>query len=238
MLLIDPRAGSENYIAPLRALGAPVEIVQLDYADVAFPDAHGRGIGLELKKLPDLLSCITTKRFSGHQLPGLVQSYAEVYLIIEGIWRPNPSDGVLEVWRGGWVPAGHGKRKTMYRDLDAYLTTMEVKGGVRLRRTTSEEETARVVYGLYRWYEAIDEHKSHLALKPVARDAALFHTPSLAHRIAAELPHLGYQKGAVAAEHFGSVKAMVNAEAKEWLAVEGVGKKIAKEIVEAVNGTA
>lgn len=236
VLLVDERSGSENYIEPLRSLGAPVETTILDAGDVAFADAHGRGVGVELKKIDDLLACITTGRFAGTQLPGLVQNYAHIYLIVEGIWRPNPADGVLEVWRGSWRPAGHGKRKPMYRDLANYLTTMEVKGGIHIRRTTSEDETARMVFALYGWYGAIDDHTSHLAFDRSAqsRDGALLHRPSLAHRIAAEMPGVGYHKGGSAAALFGSVRAMVDADEKAWMKVPGVGKTMAKRIVEAV----
>lgn len=239
MILLDPRAGSQNYLAPLRALGAPVESVQMDFGDAAF-FASRRAVGVELKKFDDLLQCVTSGRFSGHQLPGLARTYDDVWLIVEGLWRPNPEDGVLETrgWdaqkkRPDWVPAGKGKRRWMYRDFDNFLTTQEVRGGVRIKRTTSEDETARVVYGLYAWYQDVDGHRSHLALNRAGRDAAIFVKPTLARRVAAELPGIGFDRSADIAAAFPTIRQMIAATEKQWVKVDGVGKKLAKGIVEA-----
>jgi len=241
MILVDPRVGSGDLEPVLKSHGYPVDLCPLDFADCAFvgngPGGKPVGVGIELKKLKDMLSCITTGRFSGHQLPGLVQNYDEVWLIVEGIYRPNPKDGVLETLSGrSWEPLRLGARSWVYRDFEAYLTTIEIKGGVRLRRTTSRDETARVVGSLYSWWvnSDFDEHRSHLTFNR-ARDTALLSPPSLKHEIAACLPGLGYMKGGAAAGHFGSVTAMILADEREWQRVPGIGKGLAKKIVEAVN---
>jgi ERCC4-type nuclease len=222
-------------------MGYSVELCPLDYADCAFvgngPNGVPVGVGIELKKLKDMLSCITTGRFSGHQLPGLVQNYDEVWLIVEGIYRPSPKDGVLETLYGrSWETVRLGARAWMYRDFESFLTTMEVKGGIRIRRTTSRDETARVVGALYSWWcnSDYDEHRAHLTFNR-ARDQALLAPPSLKHEIAACLPGLGYMKGGAAAGHFDSVQAMILADEKEWMKVPGIGKGLAKKIVEAVQ---
>ena len=239
MIFLDPRAGSSDYLPRLRALGAPVEFAPMEFGDVSFADNRGRAIGIELKKLNDILACVLNGRFSGHQLPGLVRDYAEAYLVVEGFWRPNPQDGVLETWRGrGWVPVQLGKKTWMWRDFDSFLNTIEVKGGVRVRRTASEDETARVVYGLYNWWSHADDHRSHLALNRAGRDVALFARPTLVRRMASELPGVGYEKSAAVAAAFPTVRRMVDASEKEWKAVDGIGKTLAKRIVEAWDSAA
>lgn len=231
MLLVDPRAGSADYAPRLRDLGATVELVQMDAGDVAFYGS-GHAVGIELKKLGDLLNCITTGRFSGHQLPGLARDYTEAWLVVEGLWRPA-ADGVLETWqRGGWMPVKIGKRRWMWRELDAFLNTIEIKGGVRVKRTTSEDETARVVYGLYQWWQTADSHRSHLALNRAGRDQAIFIKPTFARRVAAELPGVGFERSAAVAEAFPTVRAMIEADEQAWMRVDGIGKKLAKGIVE------
>lgn len=232
MLLLDPRAGSCDYEQPLKMLGAPVEMVTLEFGDVAFFGSD-RVIGVELKRIHDILNCIVTGRFSGHQLPGMARHYDEVYLVIEGLWRPNPQDGVLEIFRGGWVPVKTGKRSWMYRDFESFLSTIEVKGGVRIKRAGSEDETARIVYNLYNWWQDFDGHRSHLALNRAGRDVALFTRPTLVRRVAAELPGIGFEKSGMIAGHFANVREMVAAKVKDWTMLPGIGKTLAKQITEA-----
>jgi ERCC4-type nuclease len=241
MLLIDSRIGSQDLAPVLKSFGVPVDLCTLDYGDCAFigNGAEGRPVpvGIELKKLNDILNCVTTGRFSGHQLPGLVQTYDEVWLVIEGIYRPHPRDGVLETLSGGhWVSVKQGTRTWMYRDLEHFLTTIEIKGGVRLRRSTDRAETARIVAGLYAWWQKdYIEHRAHLAMNRAHRDTALLTKPSFKFEVAACMPGLGYMKAGCAAGHFGSVREMVNAEEPEWRAIPGVGKVLATRIVNAVN---
>lgn len=240
MILLDPRAGSREYEDRLRSLGATVEMMQMDFGDAVFYGS-GHSVGVEIKKLDDMLNCVVTGRFAGHQLRGLV-GYDAYYVIVEGLWRPNPQDGVLEVWgwdvdkkRHGWVPAGRGKQRAwMYRDFSNYLTTMDVRGGVRVMRTTSEDETARTICNLYGWWQNYDSHRSHLALNR-SRDAALLVPPSLRFEVASVLPGLGHMKAGMAAGHFPSVRKMINAEPAEWASLAGIGKKIANGIVDAVT---
>jgi ERCC4-type nuclease len=231
MILLDPRAGSADYEPLLRALGAPVEMVTLEFGDVAFYGS-GYAVGVELKRLNDLLNCIVTGRFSGHQLPGLALHYAEAWLIVEGYWRPNPQDGVLETRRGrDWVPVKLGARTWMYRDLDNFLTTVEVKGGVRVKRTANPDETARAIYGLYAWWLDYDGHRSHLALNRAGRDVALFTRPTFVRRVAAELPGVGFEKSGMIAGAFPTVRALMGADEKRLRTLPGIGKALAKGIV-------
>lgn len=240
-ILIDPRVGSGDLVPALKALGCPVESQPLDFADCAFVGQGKDGpvlVGIELKKLNDILACVTTGRFSGHQLPGLVQNYNEIYLVIEGHYRPNPTDGVLEErWGKDWRPVRLGNRQWMYRDFENFLTTIEVRGGVRLRRVRDRQETARVVAGLYRWWnEDFEDHTAHIAINR-SRDSALLVKPSLRFQVACVLPGLGLMKAGQAAGHFGSVRDMINADAKEWASLAGIGKTIASKIVAEVSHT-
>jgi ERCC4-type nuclease len=243
LILVDPREGSKQYAPLLSSLGAPVELTPLDFGDAVFFGSD-RSVGIELKKFDDMLQCIVTGRFSGHQLPGLASTYDDVWLIVEGLWRPG-DDGVLEQWgwnhttrKAGWVSAGKGKRRWMYRDFDNYLTTIEVKGGVRVKRTSSETETARVVYGLYNWFQDVEGHRAHLAFNRAGRDQAIFTRPTLARRVAAELPGIGFDRSGMIAGHFETVRKMVAADEKEWRTLPGIGKKLAKDIVESWDSAA
>lgn len=247
VILVDPRAGSANYIQPLKSLGAVVEIATLPYGDCAFVAAQSGMVGIELKTLGDVLNCIDSGRFAGHQLPGLIHHYDAAYLIIEGLWRPHPEDGSLETWsHGKWASQRLGRRMRLYRELDNWLTTMELLGGVHIRRSGSPHETARLVFDLYDWYAREDEHRSHLALDGTTQDALeahiakerrkgrgamLFREPPTPARVVAScLPRIGVEKSGMVAGAFPTVKRLVNATDAEWLKLPGIGKGIVAQI--------
>jgi ERCC4-type nuclease len=239
VLYLDARVGSGDLEPLLQRLGLTVEVIpRIDFADCAFfghgPEGENSlSIGVEIKKLRDLLN---VERLSGHQLPGLLRQYDHVWLIVEGLWRPG-DDGVLEIPRGReWGPLELGRRRFMYREVSNYLTTLEVKAGVRVRRTYSREETARVVADLYGWWndKAWDKHRSHLALHR-GPDTAFLVPPPLRRRIAAELPGVGHDRSEAVAAAFGSTLEMINADVKTWLGVKGIGKTLASRITEAIG---
>ena len=41
-------------------------------------------VGIEYKRMGDALACMVGGRFTGHQLPGLRQSYQQYWLLVEG----------------------------------------------------------------------------------------------------------------------------------------------------------
>lgn len=244
MILIDRRQGSAELAPLFRPHGVPTSIVTLDYADFAFFGKGAKGqetaIGIERKTVGDLLSSFTSGRLSGHQLPGLCDSYGWVWLIVEGSFRPCPQSGVLQTYYGGgWKDAGRGPNRIMYAAVDHYITTLETKAAVRVRRTFNEAETVKVLVDLYKWWtqKDWDQHRSHLALDTLdARDSTLMLRPSVARNICAQLPGVGWLKSAEVEQHFkGSVRAMVMATAKEWAEVKGIGKTLAGRIVEVLK---
>lgn len=238
MIWIDGREGSVE----MSHLIEESVVVTLDYGDAAFlgkgPDGEVE-VGVERKKIGDLLNSIATGRLGGHQLPGLLSSYHKVYLIVEGEWRANPITGIVEAPRrkGMWVDISKG-RKFRGDEVWAFLTTME-NTGVIVRTTRNMTETCRMIENLERWWnKEWDKHRSHLAMhkRPMGMAAVLTTSPpSLLRRIAAELPHIGVDRSRLVERHFRSVVHMINAEEEEWMEVEGVGKVTAREVVEAVR---
>jgi len=63
----------------------------------------------------------------------------------------------------------------------------------------------------------------------------LLYKPSLARRVAAELPGIGIGKSGAVADHFKTVRKMVEADEQEWTEVAGIGKTLAKKINEALG---
>lgn len=245
MIQIDDRQGSAE-LAPMFPPGVPVVVSRLEFADFCFigngPDDEPVSIGVERKGIKDLLNSMVSGRLAGHQLVGLVNSYHHVYIVVEGLWRFNPNDGMLEERNGkDWIPLQLGSRRFMAREVLGFLHTLMIKTGVMVFYSGSRRETAQVVSVLYHWWtnKKWDEHSAHLGLvkrHQSNENAVELVKAPLIRRMAAELPGVGWQKSREVARHFGSVLEMVLAAEREWRQIPGIGKILAERIVKEING--
>jgi ERCC4-type nuclease len=238
VLLVDRRIGSAELAKYLIELKLPVEIVTLAYADFAFLGTGTGGapvpIGIERKTLEDFTASMWSGRLPGHQLPGLLKAYDDVWIVLEGIWRTNWQTGAVEVPRGKkWRPIEAGKQVLTAKGLEAMMLTLELKGGVRFRHTSGKAQTGRFLLALYRWWTdgvGADGHHSHLQLSTTKADGALLHTPTLCRVMAAQLPGVGWGRSGPVSRHFKTTEAMVNAPVDDWLTIEGIGKGTAIKV--------
>lgn len=243
MILVDRRIGSEE-VLPLiqkRDRAIPVELSDLPFGDFCFegqgPNGHSM-VGIERKRVKDMMNSIRSGRFSGHQLPGMLQFYQFQYLIIEGIFRPNPLNGMLEEWhgRGGWNPVCLGSIQFMYREIDQFLNTIERKTPVRVHRVSTPAETAFQVVDLYKWWtdKSWEAHRAHQAFQE-DNHVEIF-KPSMVRQVAALLPGIDWVISKAVDEHFhGSMTAMLQATPDEWQGIKGIGPTKARSAVEALH---
>lgn len=232
VVAVDDRMGSGEVAPILRGLRVPVEVKRLESADFAFEGQGPHGacmVGVERKKVRELLQCIETGRFEGDQLPKMIQAYEHCWLIVEGIWRPNPQSGVLEMGvSGGWQEILTNRKGYAYCQLDNFLTSLQSRVHLMVKQTASVEETAHVVKGLWGWYrKPWDQHKSGLVIYTPPPPAAMFLKPNVVRRVAAQLEGIGWEKSAAVAARFGTVLDMVVATEAEWQAIPGIGKTLA-----------
>lgn len=258
-LLIDDRVGSKEILGVLPPAVRPrARLERLEFADVAWvgrgaQTAEGKeeavAVGLERKVIRDLLQSMTTGRLSGHQLVGMRQQYRVIYLLVEGIWRPNPQDGVLEMaHRGGWRPLELGSRRFMAREVNSYLNTLSILGGVHLIQTGTLAHTAMVVSDLYRWWtgKPLNKHKGHLGFD---RSGDLFsgegdngclvarlRKPGVVSRMSKELTGVGWEKAQAMAKRFSSPMELALATEKQLMEVPGVGKTLARRMIKELRG--
>lgn len=247
-ITIDDRTGSAELYPIIKRSGLPCSLGRISFGDICFIGTGSEGtpipVGIEYKKVRDVLQCMTNGRFAGHQLPGLVNSYQSIYLLVEGEIRPHPSSGVLEIksHKGFWYEGTVGARRFMYRDLVKWLLTMSIKGGLSVVQTNSLQETGVWLSALYNWWGGDgnggwDSHKSHLAFNVSAdirfgagRDRALLVRPSIFRRIAAELPGIGYDKSSEIEKFFGSLEYLFAADEGTLAECPGIGKGIAAKV--------
>jgi ERCC4-type nuclease len=238
VILVDPRRGSGELLDAIKSK-TDATIETLPAGDFAFegngPDGRVM-VGIERKRLSDALKSITDGRFAGYQLIEMANLYQFIFLVIEGMYRPDRNTGLLEEYRGGqWVPAGHGSRRFMWKDLDHFLMTLQIKTSVKVFRAVTPNETVQVISDLYSWFndKHWKEHKSHLALHSNPRPVT-FRKPPLRRIVANELPHIGWEKSKLVADRFPNTGLMMQATEQEWQEIDGIGPKIASDIVRTI----
>lgn len=249
MILVDERVGSRELQAPLEAIGAPVELTHLEFADVAF---MGRGtggvsvfVGIELKKIHDFVDSLNSDRLCGHQLPGLLANYDRTWLLIEGDYKTDMLGRVVANHGGSHRPIPGAPNGAV---LNQRIINLAVRGGLQTWHCTTRRDTIQFIYALYRYWtdKEMDEHKSHLAIYNPDVDSRLFAGgASQFVRTIATLPGVKGARAAAAERFFGgSIRAAINAAADVWANLTTVddkgkarriGESAAAKIVEAVK---
>jgi ERCC4-type nuclease len=236
LLLVDDRIGSKDLLRPFQLAGVNAELAHLEFGDFSFV-GNGIGgtnvyIGIELKETRDLISSMHSGRFAGHQLPGLVETYDRVWLITEGIWRTG-AEGVLEVLQGGWRPVSVGKHRVMSSDMDAWILTQVIRGGINHAHCSTRTDTVRFVASLFRWWTSkdLEQHRAHQTIYLPPPDRASFVEPTTERKMLSCIPKVGWDKSASVLQHFnGSLRSALAASTEELLLIDGVGPIIASNI--------
>jgi ERCC4-type nuclease len=243
VIIIDKRRGSGELAPLFKGYGIDILEDMLDFADFCFTGNGPNGtvsIGMERKRIGDLISSMRDKRFSGYQLPGLVKNYEYVYLIIEGISRPS-SNGNMEVYRKGkWYPLLVGSKMISYREIDHHMATLGHVCGLTIISTSTPEHTAAMVVSRYKWWndKQWNKHDSYMQIytplpESTGRARLLRHHVGLVEKVAAQF--IGVDKKAFEfGKKFKSIKDLMNASVGDLEKV--VGKKLAGNIYNQING--
>lgn len=239
---LDPRIGSGELLPYFKPYDVQVDIQPLTFGDMMWWGNGHDGpvlVGVERKVITDLVSSMRSNRLSGFQLPGLMDTYAWVYLVVEGVWQAGDSGEVVVLAGRNWVPLRVGSRSVMYTEIDHYLATLEHRCGITVKYTNSPKQTAAWLVSRYKWWTDKDwnKHDSFEAIYTPELDTRLAgRRGSFTRRVAgpvevhaAQLP--GVSKKAYAfGKAFGTVHEMVNADEKAYVGIEGVGKVLAGRI--------
>jgi len=233
----------------LRTLGSCAVCLPIASGDVCFSGKGTNGsdvlVCCERKKIGDMVSCIQTGRYL-HQLQIAKSNNADIFvLILEGRYRRNPEDGLLEIPIWGinprtlrraelWEPV---KPTTQFSRFDQYLTELARDVGVILKHTENVRGTADVILALYQNFQTpSDQHQSLRQIFNPAPPIVQLVKPSLIRRVACELPGISWVRSQVVIEYFQSVRDMVNADWEVWASLKGIGKKTAQKVVKSLGG--
>jgi ERCC4-type nuclease len=152
MIFVDRRTGSVD-LKPL--LQTRSILTDLEYGDVSFSgndQERSYNIGIERKRIRDLINSITTGRLSAHQIPGMLKAYDRSYLIIEGVWKGDRRTRELLLSNDGgrtFRSLYQGNRQWSDMRVYSYLTTIETHIGIPFRITRDARDTARMIDMIY-----------------------------------------------------------------------------------------
>jgi len=235
----------------IRAIGSMAIPVNL-FTDACFSSVDEKLICVERKKCGDLAACINDGRFLFQMQNCKAVGSDYLVLVLEGRYRRNPEDGLLEipVWgvnsRGNHAEIWKPVQPTMqFSRFDQYLTELQRDAGIMVKHTENVRGTADVILALYQNFQTpADQHQSlNQIFKPPTPSVQLVR-PSLVRRIASELSGIGWEWSAIVADKFKSVEEMVNADITTWSELEKVsssgkrrrlGGKVATKVVSSLH---
>lgn len=250
---VDPRVGTTKKASRVDRLvelcdllsgcGVSPSIEQLEFGDfqVACHVSYGEDttVGVELKRVEDLVDSMRSNRLAGHQIPGLLRQHGpgRVWLVIEGQYRARRISGLVEVPRGPgrWVPLDRGTRPVFWGDVQAFLTSAQVEAGIHVCQSRTPRETARLVASLARWWgKPKDAHRTFKGVYDAPAPGLLLRDLDPQTRFLRDVvkgvPGMGWGRSETVVAAFGSVGAMLDATEKDWQNVPGVGKTLAKTL--------
>ena len=239
MIKVDRAVGSREFHPRLQAHGLPAKLASIA-GDFAFrghgPNGARLKIGIEFKKLPELLAAISSGRFIGHQVGKMRDTYDVNYLLIEGGMRAEPGSGILQTpRRGGWVDAGFSRKRFMYDHFVSFLAGLTIQANFHVLHVSRRHESLRTIAGLYHWWDKPwEDHKTlkviYGGIKPSGRlDDELGLTATFTRitpyrAMLAQIPALGWEYSGQAETVFDGPEEMMAATLEEWAALRVPGQ--------------
>jgi ERCC4-type nuclease len=244
MIFIDHRIGSKELAPALTRHRTPNDICTLQFGDACWmgngPDGEMTAwVGVERKRLRDLINSMESGRLTTHQLPGMLTHYHYTYVLVEGIWRPGRG-GLIEIpiGRGQWKALELGRQRYTSSTVDNFLNSLSCMWNVTVVCTPSLDRTALWLSNVYRWWttKKWNQHRSCRGKATNPLPVAGVGKAPLVARVAMELPGVGMERAMAISRHFPDVSALCAATTDELMQVEGVGKTTAQGIVKAISG--
>lgn len=247
MIIIDDR--EDLTPASFSHLGVECTQLRLEAGDYCWagngPDNRPVMVGVERKKIHDIIDCMRDRRLSGFQAPLMYNTYDVRYLLIESLWRVSTS-GCIETLKGrDWVPLygmeqGATRRTAvMYQQLDAFLASLEQFFGFSVAKTSTSAETVQWLNARYNWWQK--PWNSHRTGKDIYaptpgvkatinnRGGYTRREPTMVWKMAAQLPGID-SKAEQVADYFATPVDMVLAGEVKWKAALGIVGKHSKVV--------
>lgn len=205
-IIVDHREYRSNVAKILVSKGVDVESSQLEVGDYILSTR----IGVERKNVDDYLTSLTDGKLF-KQIQQLRDAYSRPILIIEG-------EDLLT------------RRNISHNAIFGSLASISVDYGVTVFRTKNASETADLLRVIAQREQK--NSKKMVAIRGMKKQMSMREKQQF---LVEGLPNVSAVLANRLLNHFGSIRAIVNASEKELMEVEGIGKNIASEIVKLVN---
>lgn len=239
MLLLADDVGSRDLEPKLKKLGLPVELTALPSADIAFTGKGDGGvpfdIGIEYKKLPELIQSMRTGRLQDPQVRKMRKAYDANFLIIVGELLYDADGRLLK--RAGARHFRPMQGGMALGELLRRVFVLHACHGLTPIWCRIETDALRQVEAVYRTWtdKARDQHTSHTG---IYRAPALVEISEFRRFITA-IEGIGVRTSLDIDRHFrGSLRAAIAADEAEWRRIPGIGPKLASHIIDVFEGRA
>ncbi len=206
VVYVDSREGNSKVIRALDTIGVKVKINTMAVADYQVSEE----VAIERKTAKDFVDSIVDKRLF-KQARMMMEEFKKPIMILEG----------NDFYSGFINPNA----------IRGAMTSIALDYGISIIPTRTEEDTAAMIKRI-----AIREQKGEkrsIQIRTERKPQNLWEQQLF---IIESLPNIGPVHAKRLLEHFGSVKAVLDADEKKLQEVEGIGKKTAKNIRDVVEG--
>ena len=206
VVYVDSREGNSKVIRALDTIGVKVKINTMSVADYQVSE----DVAIERKTAKDFVDSIVDKRLF-KQARMMMEEFKKPVMILEG-----------DDFYSGFINPNA---------IRGAMTSIALDYGISIIPTRTEEDTAAMIKRI-----AIREQKGEkrsIQIRTERKPQNLWEQQLF---IIESLPNIGPVHAKRLLEHFGSVKAVLDADEKKLQEVEGIGKKTAKNIRDVVEG--
>lgn len=222
--------------------GVPVIITGPLPTDVVFYGVDNGGvpamIGVEVKKPQDMAdSAVRSGRLVQQFRNAQDFGCTHLFVVFQGKIRADPRTGLLQElrWDGAtrkmcWTTVDNPQ--CTYGQLDNFLNTLMIQGGILVKRTDDIAETARAIVDLYHWWQRAPEE--HQSLDRFHQPVFLGGQVPLFRRVIKEADGVGWTRSLDFLNFFAdkglTVPEILSLPAAEFKKVKGIGPVIAKQV--------
>ena len=206
VVYVDSREGNSKVIRALDTIGVKVKVNAMAVADYQVSEE----VAIERKTAKDFVDSIVDKRLF-KQARMMMEEFKKPIMILEG-----------DDFYSGFINPNA---------IRGAMTSIALDYGISIIPTRTAEDTAAMIKRI-----AIREQKGEkrsIQIRTERKPQNLWEQQLF---IIESLPNIGPVHAKRLLEHFGSVKAVLEADEKKLQEVEGIGKKTAKNIRDVVEG--
>jgi Fanconi anemia group M protein len=213
-IIVDHREKASGIITELAKRGFDVEVKQLVTADYVVESKDRQGnivtVGIERKVQSDFLNSIIDRRII-EQLMYLKENFTVPLLVIEG------SENIYTL------------RNFHPNAVRGMLASIAIDFQIPIIHTKSPKDTVALLEVIAK---RLEKPKSHPSLLSKRKPASLQEQQEY---LVESLPMIGPQMARTLLKTFGSVKNIVNADEKDLLKIDKMGKKKVEKVKEVLN---